>query len=421
MGMTIAEKILARASGLSWVEPGQLLTARLDVVMGHDVSLPMAAKEFARMGGRRVFDPERVILVNDHGCPPHSIKAAQACAEVRDFARKQGIRHFYDLGKNGISHVLLPELGLIKPGDLVIGGDSHTCTYGALGAFATGVGSTDLAAGLVTGECWFRVPESKKYVYYGRPGPWVTGKDYILYTIGSIGVDGALYAAMEFTGEAISALSMDGRFTMCNMAIEAGAKTGIVPPDEVTRAYMAERGKDYEPVASDPDSAYVSVWECDVSQLEPQVAIPHSPGNVRGVSAVAGVKVDQVIIGSCTNGRLEDLRLAAMVLKGRKVHPSVRAIVIPGSQRVLASCLSEGLLRIFLEAGVAISMPTCGPCYGGHTGLLAAGERTVSTTNRNFIGRMGHPESEIYLTNPAVAAASAVAGSIVHPREVMDK
>ncbi|MQL51287.1 3-isopropylmalate dehydratase large subunit [Desulfofundulus thermobenzoicus] len=419
MPMTITEKILAAHAGLDQVEPGQLINVRVDLALGNDITAPVAIKEFRRIGVPRVFDRERVVLVPDHFVPNKDIKSAEQAKVLREFAREQQLTHYYEVGRMGIEHCLLPEQGLVGPGDVVIGADSHTCTYGALGAFSTGVGSTDLAAAMALGEIWLKVPQSVKFVYYGELPPWVGGKDLILYTIGRIGVDGALYQAMEFTGPAIEALSMDGRLTMANMAVEAGAKNGIVPPDEVTRRYVEGRAKrPYTFYQSDPGARYARVYEYDVSGLEPQVACPHLPENVRPVSQVGQVEIQQAVIGSCTNGRLEDLRLAARVLRGKKVHPGVRLIIIPGTQEVYRAALREGLVEIFIDAGAAVSTPTCGPCLGGYMGILAAGERCIATTNRNFVGRMGHPESEVYLSNPAVAAASAILGRIADPREV---
>ncbi|NPV30364.1 MAG: 3-isopropylmalate dehydratase large subunit [Firmicutes bacterium] len=420
MGMTITEKILAAHAGKERVAPGELVNCRLDLVLANDITAPVAIKEFLKLGLDRVFDPARIALVPDHFTPNKDIKSAEQCREVREFARKFGIVHYFEVGRMGIEHCLLPEQGLALPGDLIIGADSHTCTYGALGAFATGVGSTDLAAGMALGECWFKVPESMKFIYHGKMLPWVTGKDLILYTIGDIGVDGALYRAMEFTGEAIEALSVEGRLTMCNMAVEAGAKNGIIAPDQKTLAYVRERAqRSFQIFASDPDAAYVEVREYQVEEIDLQVAFPHLPENARPVAEAAGIEIDQVVIGSCTNGRLEDLRIAARILKGRKVHPRLRLIVIPGTQEIYLSALREGLLEIFVQAGAVVSTPTCGPCLGGHMGILARGERALATTNRNFVGRMGHPESEVYLAGPAVAAASAVTGCISHPREVV--
>ncbi|MDH7577724.1 MAG: 3-isopropylmalate dehydratase large subunit [Bacillota bacterium] len=420
MGMTITEKILAAHAGKEQVFAGELVNCRLDLVLANDITAPVAIKEFLKLGLDRVFDPGRVALVPDHFTPNKDIKSAEQCRETREFARQFEILNYFEVGRMGIEHCLLPEQGLVLPGDLIIGADSHTCTYGALGAFATGVGSTDLAAGMALGECWFKVPESMKFVYHGKLLPWVTGKDLILYTIGDIGVDGALYRAMEFTGEAIDELSVDGRLTMCNMAIEAGAKNGIINPDEKTLAYVQKRAKrPYCVFSSDPDAAYVEVREYHADEIELQVAFPHLPENARPVTEAAGIEIDQVVIGSCTNGRLEDLRIAAQILKGREVHPRLRLIVIPGTQEIYLDALREGLLEVFVRAGGAVSTPTCGPCLGGHMGILARGEKALATTNRNFVGRMGHPESEVYLAGPAVAAASAVTGCITHPREVV--
>ncbi len=419
MGMTITEKILAEHAGRRYVESGEIISCRVDLALGNDITAPLAIKAFEEVGAKEVFDPERLVLVPDHFAPNKDIPSAEQCKVLRDFARKHRIRHYYEVGRMGIEHALLPELGLVKPGDLVIGADSHTCTYGALGAFSTGVGSTDLAACMVTGEIWLRVQESMKLIYHGELPRWIGGKDLILYTIGQIGVDGARYRAMEFEGEAIRSLSMDGRFTMANMAIEAGAKNGIFVPDEATFRYLEDRGvKEWRAFESDPDAHYVEVREFDVSGLEPQVACPPSPANVRAVGELADVEIDQVVIGSCTNGRIEDLRVAAQVLKGKKVAPYVRLIVIPATQGVYLQALREGLIETFIEAGAAVSTPTCGPCLGGHMGVLAEGERALATTNRNFVGRMGHPKSEVYLAGPAVAAASAVTGRITHPEEV---
>lgn len=420
MGMTITEKILAAHAGLEKVEPGQLINARIDLALGNDITAPLAIQEFKKLGLKRVFDPERVVLVPDHFTPAKDIKSAEQAKILRDFAREQGLAHYFEIGRMGIEHCLLPEAGLVGPGDLVIGADSHTCTYGALGAFATGVGSTDLAAAMATGELWFKVPETILFRYHGKLKPWVGGKDLILYTIGQIGVDGARYMAMEFTGEAITELSMDGRFTMANMAIEAGAKNGIFPVDEKTIAYIQGRlQREYRIYQSDPDAGYAREIDIDVCRIEPQVALPHLPENARSVKEIGEIKIDQVVIGSCTNGRLEDLRVAAQILKGQKVHPEVRLIVIPGTQKIYAEALAEGLINIFIEAGAAVSTPTCGPCLGGHMGILAKGERALATTNRNFVGRMGHPESEVYLAGPAVAAASAVKGRIAAPEEAI--
>ena len=421
MSMTISEKILAQHAGLDEVVPGQLITAKLDLVLANDVTGPVAIQEFAKFGTDTVFDSSKVALVPDHFAPNKDILSAEQCKVMRDFARKQKIEHYFEVGRMGIEHCLLPEQGLTLPGDLIIGADSHTCTYGAVGAFATGVGSTDLAAGLATGEAWFRVPESMKFIFHGTNfQKWVGGKDLILYLIGKLGVDGARYRAMEFTGEGISALSMDNRFTICNMAIEAGAKNGIIAPDEKTFAYLEGRARRSYPLHySDKDAKYLEVQEFNVADIPLQVSYPHSPENAKSIQEASGIKIDQVVIGSCTNGRLEDLRIAADVLRGKKVHPEIRLLVFPGTQTILREAMREGIIETLIDAGAAVSTPTCGPCLGGHMGILAKGERAISTTNRNFVGRMGHVESEIYLANPAVAAASAIKGQITHPEEVV--
>ena len=419
MGMTITEKILAAHSGKPEVTPGELINAKLDLVLGNDITAPVAIKEFRKIGVNKVFDRERIALVPDHFTPNKDIKSAEQVKMMREFAREFEIVNYFEVGEMGVEHCLLPEKGLVVPGDVVIGADSHTCTYGALGAFSTGVGSTDMAAGMALGEAWFKVPESIKFIYYGKLPRWVGGKDLILYTIGQIGVDGALYKAMEFCGETIAELSMEGRFTMANMAIEAGGKNGIFPVDNKTLDYVKGRAKrNYTVYQSDPDAHYSEVYEWDVSKLEPQIAFPHLPENTRPLSECGKVSIDQSVIGSCTNGRIEDLREAAAVLKGHKVNPNVRLIIIPGTQAVWRQAMHEGLFDIFIDAGAAISTPTCGPCLGGHMGILAKGERAIATTNRNFVGRMGHPESEVYLAGPAVAAASAIAGYIAGPEEV---
>lgn len=420
MGMTIAEKILAAKCGKDSVRPGEIIMAKVDIALANDVTAPLAIKAFEEIGKESVFDRERIALVPDHFTPNKDIKAAQQCKIMREFAKKHGIVHYFEIGKMGVEHALLPEQGIVVPGDLVIGADSHTCTYGALGAFATGVGSTDLGAVMATGQIWLKVPSSIKFVLKGKKGKFVTGKDIILHIIGMIGVDGARYKAMEFAGETLKELCMDERFTICNMAIEAGGKAGIIPADDITKAYVEGRAK-REPAYfySDEDASYEDTYEINVSELEPVVALPHLPENVKPVREVKGVKIDQAFIGSCTNGRITDLRQAAEVLKGRKVHPDVRLIIIPATQQIYRQAMEEGLFEIFLEAGAAISTPTCGPCLGGHMGVLAEGERAVATTNRNFVGRMGHPRSEVFLSNPYVAAASAVAGEIVHPEEVL--
>ncbi len=422
MAQTITEKILAFHAGLDRVEPGQLIEARVDIALANDVTAPIAIAEFEKLGVETVFDRGRVLLIPDHFTPNKDIKSAEQAKILREFVQKHELENYFEIGRVGIEHVLLPEQGLVVPGDLVVGADSHTCTYGALGAFATGVGSTDLAAAVATGRVWFKVPESIKVVYRGRPGPWVEGKDLILYTIGQLTVDGALYQALEFTGEAIAELPMYGRMSMANMAIEAGAKNGIIAPDETTLDYVRPRARrDYTVFASDPDAAYVRTIEIDVSRIRPQVSFPPLPDKARTVdeAAAAGIAVDQVVIGSCTNGRIEDFRLAAKILKGRKAAPYLRLMIIPGTQEVYRQMVREGLVEIFLDAEALVSPPTCGPCLGGHMGILAAGERAVATTNRNFVGRMGHPESEVYLSNPAVAAASAVLGRIATPEEVV--
>jgi 3-isopropylmalate/(R)-2-methylmalate dehydratase large subunit len=419
MGMTITEKILAAHAGKPAVAPGELISARLDMVLGNDITAPVAIKEFRKIGVNRVFDPERIALVPDHFTPNKDIKSAEQAKVLREFAREYGIVNYYEIGEMGVEHCLLPEKGLVAPGEVIIGADSHTCTYGALGAFATGVGSTDMAAGMALGEAWFKVPESVKFIFYGQLPRWVGGKDLILYLIGQIGVDGALYQAMEFTGETIAALSMEGRLTMANMAIEAGGKNGIFPVDAKTLEYVKARSKrQFTVYHSDPDAQYNKVYEWDISKLEPQVAFPHLPENSRPLSACGNVPIDQAIIGSCTNGRIEDLREAASVLKSHKINPNVRLIVIPGTPAIWRQAMHEGLFDIFMDAGAAISTPTCGPCLGGHMGILAKGERAIATTNRNFVGRMGHPESEVYLAGPAIAAASAIAGRIAGPEEV---
>ncbi len=419
MGQTMAEKILAKAAGKKEVFPGELINARIDMALGNDITAPVAISEFGKIGVKRVFDKERIALIPDHFTPNKDIQSAEQVKLMRRFARQQEIVHYYEVGRMGVEHALLPELGLVLPGEVVVGADSHTCTYGALGAFATGVGSTDLAAVMATGELWFKVPPTIRIVFQGRLSPWVSGKDLILYTIGQLGVDGARYAALEFTGPVISELNMDARFSISNMAIEAGAKAGLIPPDDVTRQYLEGRAsRSYEIVLGDEDAPVLQEFNWDVENLEPQVSAPFSPANARPVSHVAGTEIDQVVIGSCTNGRIEDLRQAAALLKGRKVHPRVRLIIIPATQAVYLQAMREGLLEIFAEAEAAISTPTCGPCLGGHMGILAEGEVAVATTNRNFVGRMGHRQSQVYLAGPAVAAASAVAGVIAHPREL---
>ena len=417
--MTITEKILAAHAGLDEVSPGELIECDLDIVLANDVTAPIAIREFAKTGVDKVWDPAKVALVPDHYTPNKDIKSAEQAKMVREFARAQEITHYYEIGCMGVEHALLPEQGVVGPGDVIIGADSHTCTYGALGAFATGVGSTDAAAGMATGEAWFKVPASIKFNVTGELAPWVSGKDVILHIIGMIGVDGALYQSMEFTGDTIERLGMDDRMTICNMAIEAGGKSGIIAVDDVTRTYIEDRFE-RTPVEyhSDPDAEYAAVYEIDASTIVPTVAFPHLPSNTRPVADSRDVAIDQVVIGSCTNGRIEDLRIAASVLKGRTVHPGVRAIIIPATQAIYRQAMHEGLFDIFLDANAAVSTPTCGPCLGGHMGILAAGERAVATTNRNFVGRMGDPSSEVYLASPAVAAASAVAGHIALPEDL---
>ncbi len=417
--MTITEKILAAHAGKKEVSAGELINAKVDLILANDITAPIAIKEFEKIGAKEVFDKGRIALIPDHFAPQKDIKAAEQCKMLKDFSRRHDLSLYFEVGRMGIEHALLPEQGLVGPGDLVIGADSHTCTYGALGAFATGVGSTDVAAAMATGECWFKVPESIKFIYYGKLNKWVGGKDLILHTIGDIGVDGALYMAMEFSGEAISNLPMHGRFTMCNMAIEAGGKSGIIEPDEVTEQYVKGRAKrPYQIFYSDKDAKYSKVIEYDCSKVPPTVACPHLPSNTKPAQELSHITVDQVVIGSCTNGRLEDLREAAMVMKGRKVNPNVRMIVFPATQQIYKDAMREGLLEVFIDAEAVVSTPTCGPCLGGHMGILAKGERAIATTNRNFVGRMGHPESEVYLSSPAVAAASAVLGRIGTPEEL---
>jgi len=415
--LTLAEKILAAHTDKKQVSPGEFINVRVDLILANDITAPIAIREFRRLGVDKVLYPEKIVMVADHFVPNKDITSAEQAKLMRDFCHEQGILHF-DVGQMGIEHALLPEQGLVLPGDVVIGADSHTCTYGALGAFATGMGSTDIAAAMATGDIWMKVPPTINLVYHGNLGEWVGGKDLILYTIGSIGLDGALYAALEFTGEAVDALPMDGRFTMANMAIEAGAKAGIFRVDGKTLDYIKPRARRPHTVYQPDDSEYSQVIEYDVSSLEPQVALPHSPANTRPASEVGNIEIDQAVIGSCTNGRLSDLQLAARILKGRKVHPGVRCIIIPATQQIYLDALNEGLIEAFIRAGAVVSTPTCGPCLGGYMGVLAEGERCISTTNRNFVGRMGSPKSEVYLSNPAVAAASALTGRITSPEEV---
>lgn len=417
--MTMAEKILAAHAGLDEVVPGQLIECDLDLVLSNDVTTPIAIKEFDKIGVDRVFDPEKVVLVPDHYVPNKDINSAEQAKAVREFARAQGITHYYEVGCMGVEHALLPEQGVVGAGDLVIGADSHTCTYGALGAFATGVGSTDAGVGYATGKAWFKVPETIKINVEGELAPGVSGKDVILHVIGKIGVDGALYQAMEFTGSAIRSLSMEGRLAISNMAIEAGGKAGLIEVDDITRAYMDGRvERPYVEYHSDPDAQYARVVEIDAADIVPTVAFPHLPSNTRPASESHDVTIDQAVIGSCTNGRIEDMRAAADVLRGRKINPNVRCIIIPATQLVYRQCIEEGLMDVFLDADCAVSTPTCGPCLGGYMGILAAGERAIATTNRNFVGRMGDPTSEVYLSSPAVAAASAVLGYIGTPADL---
>ncbi len=420
MGMTMTQKILAAHAGLESVQAGQLIEAELDLVLGNDITSPVAIHEIDKMKVDGVFHKDKIALVMDHFVPNKDIKSAQHCKCVREFACKNEISNFYDVGEMGIEHALLPEKGLTVAGDVIIGADSHTCTYGALGAFSTGVGSTDMAAGMATGKAWFKVPSALKFVLTGKPAKWISGKDIILHIIGMIGVDGALYKSMEFTGDGIQYLSMDDRLTIANMAIEAGGKNGIFPVDDLTRAYMKEHSKrpfvEYE---ADEDAKYDATYTIDLSTLKPTVSFPHLPENTRTIDEVGDVAIDQVVIGSCTNGRMDDLRIAAKVLEGKKVKKGLRVIVIPATQNIYLQAMEEGLLRTFIEAGAIVSTPTCGPCLGGYMGVLAEGERCVSTTNRNFVGRMGHVDSEVYLASPAVAAASAITGKISGPEEVM--
>ncbi len=419
VGMTITEKILAAHCQREKVEPGEFIQADVDILYGNDVTAPLAIEKFREWGADKVFDRERIVLIPDHFAPNKDIKAAEQCKVLREFARQHKIKNYFEVGRAGIEHAFLPEQGFVLPGDLIIGADSHTCTLGALDAFASGVGSTDLAAAMITGKVWLKVPSTQKFIYRGRLGPWVSAKDLILYTIGDIGVEGASYQAMEFAGETISHLSMEGRFTLCNMVVEAGGKNGIIEPDRVTFDYLRTRTtKDYRAYQNDPRARYSQTREYDVSRLEPQVALPPLPSRVKGISQVDHTLLDQVVIGSCTNGWLGDLRVSATVLRGRKVHPDVRALIFPATVSIYLQAMKEGLIEIFLEAGAVVSAPTCGPCLGAHMGVLGEGEVALATTNRNFIGRMGHPKSEVYLANPAVAAASAVKGRIASPEEL---
>jgi 3-isopropylmalate/(R)-2-methylmalate dehydratase large subunit len=419
MGMTMTQKILADHCGHDSVKAGQLIKAKLDMVLGNDITTPVAVKEFRKIGVDRVFDVNKIAIVPDHFTPNKDIKSAEQVKFIREFSKEMGIVNFFEVGQMGVEHALLPEKGLVVSGNVVIGADSHTCTYGALGAFSTGVGSTDMAAGMATGEAWFKVPEAIRFVLKGKPGKWVSVKDVILHIIGMIGVDGALYRSMEFTGDGLGSLSMDDRFAMANMAIEAGGKNGIFDVDDKTLNYVKEHSKkEYRVYKADNDVQYVETYEIVLDNIRPNVAFPHLPENARSIDDVGDVKIDQVVIGSCTNGRIEDMRVAAEILKGQKVHGDVRCIIIPATQLIWKQAMNEGLFDIFIDAGAAVSTPTCGPCLGGHMGILAKGERAVATTNRNFVGRMGHPESEVYLASPAVAAASAITGKISSPEEI---
>lgn len=419
MGMTMTQKILAAHAGLDSVKAGQLIRAKLDMVLGNDVTTPVAINEFEAKGFDKIFDKDKISIVLDHFTPNKDIKSAEHCKQCREFAESMEVTNFYDVGEMGVEHALLPEKGLVAPGEAIIGADSHTCTYGAVGAFSTGVGSTDMAAGMASGEAWFKVPVALKFNLTGKPGKWVCGKDIILHIIGMIGVDGALYKSMEFTGDGLKYLSMDDRLCMANMAIEAGGKNGIFEVDDICREYLKDRvDRPYTVYTADEDAEYESVYDIDLSEIKMTVAFPHLPENTRTIDEVGEVKIDQCVIGSCTNGRIEDLRNAAKVFDGKHVAKGVRALIIPATQKIYAQAMHEGLFDIFLSAGCVISTPTCGPCLGGHMGILAKGERAVSTSNRNFVGRMGHPESEVYLASPAVAAASAVKGYIASPEEI---
>ncbi len=419
MGMTMTQKILAAKAGLKEVHAGQFIEAAIDLALGNDITTPVAIKEFKKTGREKVFDKDKIALVPDHFTPNKDIKAAEQCKMIREFAHEQNLTNYFEVGEMGIEHCLIPEKGLAVPGDAIIGADSHTCTYGALGAFSTGVGSTDLAATMARGKCWFKVPAAIKFNLKGKLQKWVSGKDLILHIIGMIGVDGALYQSMEFVGEGVASLTMDDRFTIANMAIEAGAKNGIFPVDEQTLAYVKEHSiKPYQVFEADDDAEYTRVIDIDLNALRPTVAFPHLPENTKTIDEVGDIKVDQVVIGSCTNGRMTDLRIAADILRGRKVKKGVRVIVFPGTQAIYLQAIKEGLVTDIVEAGAAFSTPTCGPCLGGHMGILAAGERSISTTNRNFVGRMGHVESEVYLASPAVAAASALTGRIEDPANI---
>lgn len=420
MSMTMTQKILAQHAGLSHVEAGQLIEAKIDLTLANDITGPLAISEMQKAGFNKVFDKDKVCLVMDHFVPNKDIKSAEQCKICRDFSRIQGISNFFDVGEMGIEHALLPEKGLVAPGELIIGADSHTCTYGALGAFSTGVGSTDLGAAMATGKAWFKVPSAIKFNLSGKLNKWVSGKDIILHIIGMLGVDGALYKSMEFCGEGVSELSMDDRFAICNMAIECGAKNGIFPFDSKTFEYISEKvSRDFKSFEADKDAIYEQVIDIDLSSIDPTIAFPHLPENTKPINEAIGIKIDQAVIGSCTNGRIEDMRAAASILKGRKVSKNVRTIIIPATQNIYLQCIKEGLIEIFIEAGAIISTPTCGPCLGGYMGILAGGETAIATTNRNFVGRMGHIDSKIYLSSPVVAAASAIMGEITHPENII--
>ncbi len=419
MAMTIVEKIMAKHAGLDSVKPGQLIEAKVDKVLANDITAPIAIKQMRESGVKNVFDKDRVILVPDHFAPNKDIASAEQCKVLREFSREQNLTNYFEVGRMGIEHALLPEKGLVLPGEIIIGADSHTCTHGALGAFATGVGSTDVSAAMISGESWFKVPETMEFVFNGKLNKWVSGKDLILFLIGQIGVDGALYKAMEFSGSTIDELSMEGRLTIANMAIEAGGKCGIFNPDQKTLDFIKSKtDTEFNALYSDPDAEYSEVIEYNTADIEPQVSFPHSPANTKSISEVGDVVIHQSVIGSCTNGRIEDLRVAAGVLKGRKVQRDVRLIIFPATQAIYLQAMEEGLIKTFIESEAVVSTPTCGPCLGGHMGILAKGERSIATTNRNFVGRMGHPESEVYLSNPAIAAASAVLGKIGSPEEL---
>lgn len=420
MGMTMTQKILADHAGFDEVKAGDLIKVKVDLVLGNDITTPIAIKEFESIGISQVFDKRKIAIVPDHFTPNKDINSAEQCRYVREFARKMDIENYFEIGEMGIEHALIPEKGLVVAGDVTIGADSHTCTYGALGAFSTGIGSTDMAAAMATGEAWFKVPGGIKFILKGKPGKWVSGKDIILYIIGKIGVDGALYESMEFFGDGLQYLTMDDRFTMANMAIEAGAKNGIFQVDEKTVSYMKDHSKrEYRVFENDKDANYREIYEIDLAAIKPIVAFPHLPSNIKTIDEANDVRIDQSVIGSCTNGRLEDMRIAAKVLKGKKVNKNVRLIIIPATQKIYLDALKEGLIEIFIKAGAVVSTPTCGPCLGGHMGVLAEGERAIATTNRNFVGRMGHPKSEVYLSSPAIAAASAITGKISSPEEVI--